>query len=144
MNTLTYLLVAIGGAIGSVARAWVGVTAVRLVGATFPWGTMVINVVGSLVIGMVAATALSPTRTLFTQEVRIFLMVGLCGGFTTFSSFSLQTFELLREGRPAAALANVALSVVLCIAAVAGGHLLAAALNSGANQIAQLDIEEEA
>jgi CrcB protein len=83
---------------------------------------MVINVVGSLVIGMVAATALSPTRTLFTQEVRIFLMVGFCGGFTTFSSFSLQTFELLREGRPAAALANVALSVVLCIVATAAGY----------------------
>jgi CrcB protein len=122
MNALTYLLVALGGAIGSVARAWVGVTAVRLVGASFPWGTMVINVVGSLVIGMVAATALSPTRTLFTQEVRIFLMVGFCGGFTTFSSFSLQTFELLREGRPAAALANVALSVVLCIVATAAGY----------------------
>jgi len=128
MNTLTYLLVALGGAIGSVARAWVGVTAVRLVGASFPWGTMVINVVGSLVIGMVAATALSPTRTLFTQEVRIFLMVGLCGGFTTFSSFSLQTFELLREGRPAAALANVALSVVLCIVATAAGYAGGSAL----------------
>ncbi len=122
MNTLTYLLVALGGALGSVARAWVGVTAVRLVGAGFPWGTMLINVVGSLVIGIVAATALSPTRTLFTQEVRIFLMVGICGGFTTFSSFSLQTFELLREGRPAAALANVALSVVLCVIATAAGY----------------------
>jgi CrcB protein len=128
MNTLTYLLVALGGAIGSVARAWVGVTAVRLVGASFPWGTMVINVGGSLVIGLVAATALSPTRTLFTQEVRVFLMVGFCGGFTTFSSFSLQTFELLREGRPAAALANVALSVVLCVVATAAGYAGGSAL----------------
>jgi CrcB protein len=128
MNTLTYLLVALGGAIGSVARAWVGVTAVRLVGAGFPWGTMVINVVGSLVIGIVAATALSPTRTLVTQEVRIFLMVGFCGGFTTFSSFSLQTFELMREGRPVAALANVALSVVLCVVATAAGYMSGTAL----------------
>ncbi len=128
MNALTYLLVALGGAIGSVARAWASVVAVRLVGAGFPWGTMVINIVGSLVIGMVAASALSPTRTIFTQEVRIFLMVGFCGGFTTFSSFSLQTFELLREGRPAAALANVALSVVICIAAAAAGYLGATAL----------------
>jgi CrcB protein len=128
MNTLTYLLVALGGAIGSLARAWVGVTAVRLVGAGFPWGTMVINVVGSLVIGIVAATALSPTRTLFTQEVRVFLMVGFCGGFTTFSSFSLQTFELLREGRPGAALANVALSVVLCVIATAAGYAGGSAL----------------
>ena len=130
MNTLTYLLVALGGAIGSVSRAWMGVVAVRLVGSGFPWGTMVINVVGSLIIGMVAASALSPTRTLFTQEVRIFLMVGFCGGFTTFSSFSLQTFELLREGRAAAALANVALSVILCIVATAAGYAGAAAIGS--------------
>ena len=128
MNALTYLLVALGGAIGSVARAWVGVTAVRLVGASFPWGTMVVNVVGSAIIGIVAASALSPTRTLFTQEVRIFLMVGFCGGFTTFSSFSLQTFELLREGRPAAALANVALSVVVCVMASAAGYAATTAL----------------
>jgi CrcB protein len=123
MNALTYLLVALGGAIGSVARAWVSVMAVRLVGAGFPWGTMLINILGSLVIGIVAATALSPTRTLVTQEVRIFLMVGICGGFTTFSSFSLQTFELLREGRAGAALANVALSVVLCGVATAAGYI---------------------
>ncbi len=130
MNTLTYLLVAIGGAVGSVARAWVGVTAVRLVGSSFPWGTMLINIVGSLVIGVVAATALSPTRTIVTQEVRIFLMVGFCGGFTTFSSFSLQTFELLREGRAGAALANVALSVVLCLVATTAGYLGTTALVS--------------
>jgi CrcB protein len=123
LNALTYLLVALGGAIGSVSRAWVSVTVVRLVGPNFPWSTMVINVVGSAIIGIVAASALSPTRTFITQEVRIFLMVGFCGGFTTFSSFSLQTFELLREGRPAAALANVALSVVLCIVAAAAGYL---------------------
>jgi CrcB protein len=123
MNALTYLLVALGGAIGSVARAWVGVTAVRLVGSSFPWSTMLINIVGSAIIGIVAASALSPNRTLVTQEVRIFLMVGFCGGFTTFSSFSLQTFELLREGRPVAALANIALSVVLCIVVTAAGYL---------------------
>jgi CrcB protein len=128
MNTLTYLLVALGGAIGSLARAWVSVTAVRLVGPGFPWGTMVINVVGSLLIGIFAATALSPTRTLFSQEVRIFFMVGICGGFTTFSSFSLQTFELLREGRPLAALANVALSVVLCVIATGAGYMGGTAL----------------
>jgi CrcB protein len=130
MNALTYLLVALGGAIGSVSRAWVAVMAVRLVGASFPWGTMLINILGSMVIGIVAATALSPTRTIFTQEVRIFLMVGFCGGFTTFSSFSLQTFELLREGRPAAALANVALSVLLCLLATTAGYLGTTALVS--------------
>ncbi len=130
VTALTYLLVALGGAIGSVARAWVSVLAVRLAGAGFPWGTVVINVAGSALIGIVAATALSPTRTLLTQEVRVFLMVGICGGFTTFSSFSLQTFELLREGRPAAALANVAMSVLLCVLATAAGYLGTAALVS--------------
>jgi CrcB protein len=122
MNALTYLLVALGGALGSVARALVSVVAIRLVGASFPWGTIAINVVGSAVIGIVAATALSPARTVFTQEVRVFLMVGFCGGFTTFSSFSLQTLELLREGRPGAALVNVALSVVFCVLATAAGY----------------------
>ena len=130
MTALTYLLVALGGAIGSVLRAWASVVGVRLVGAGFPWGTIVINVIGSALIGAVAASALSPSRTLLTQEVRIFLMVGICGGFTTFSSFSLQTFELLREGRPVAALANVALSVVVCVVATAAGYLGASALVS--------------
>jgi CrcB protein len=130
MNALTYLLVALGGAIGSVGRAWVGVMVVRLVGIGFPWGTMLINVIGSAVIGIAAATALSPTRTILTQEVRIFLMVGLCGGFTTFSSFSLQTFELLREGRAGAALANIALSVLLCLGATAASYVGTAALVS--------------
>ncbi|MBW4022503.1 MAG: fluoride efflux transporter CrcB [Proteobacteria bacterium] len=127
---MTYLLVAIGGAIGSVLRAWVSVTAVRNFGASFPYSTMIVNVVGSAIIGIVAAAALSPSRTLVSQEVRIFLMVGFCGGFTTFSSFSLQTFELLREGRAAAAFANIVLSVVACLAATAAGYLGAAALTS--------------
>ena len=130
MSALTYLLVALGGAIGSVLRAWASVAAVRLVGAGFPSGTIVINIAGSALIGIVAASALSPSRTLLTQELRSFLMVGVCGGFTTFSSFSLQTFELLREGRGAAALANVVVSVVVCVAAAGAGYLATAALVS--------------
>lgn len=128
MNATAYLLVALGGALGSVARAWVGILAARLIGIGFPWGTMVVNVIGSTVIGIVAATALSPARTVLSPEMRVFLMVGCCGGFTTFSSFSLQTFELLRDGRPAAALANVVASVALCVAAAAAGYLGAASL----------------
>ncbi len=123
MNSLTYLLVALGGAIGSVLRAWISVLSVRLVGPGFPVGTIAINILGSAVIGVVAATALNPSRTILSQELRIFLMVGICGGFTTFSSFSLQTFALLREGRAAAALANVLLSVLLCVAATAAAYL---------------------
>lgn len=128
MNPTSYLLVAVGGAIGSVGRAWVGIFAARLFGIGFPWGTMIINVLGSAVIGVVAATALSPSRTILSPELRIFLMVGFCGGFTTFSSFSLQTFELLRDGRPAAALANAVASVGLCIAATAAAYLATASL----------------
>jgi CrcB protein len=128
MNAFTYMLVALGGAIGSVARAWISVMTVRLIGAGFPWGTMVVNIAGSAVIGIIAATALSSARTMVTQELRIFLMVGLCGGFTTFSSFSLQTFELLREGRVVAAFANVVISVLVCVSAAAAAYLGTAAL----------------
>lgn len=128
MNPASYLLIAVGGAIGSVGRAWVGMVAARSLGMSFPWGTMIINVLGSAVIGIVAATALSPSRTVISPELRIFLMVGFCGGFTTFSSFSLQTFELLRDGRAGAALANVLGSVLLCIAAAAAGYFATASL----------------
>lgn len=130
MNAATYLLVALGGAMGSVGRAWVGSQAARLLGVGFPWGTMIINVVGSALIGIIAATALAPSRFFLTTELRIFLMVGICGGFTTFSSFSLQTFELLREGRMGAALANIVLSVGLCVIATAAGYLATASLVS--------------
>lgn len=130
MNATTYLLVAAGGALGSVGRAWVGVIVARLLGMEFPWGTMIINIVGSAVIGVVAATAFLPSRSMVGPELRVFLMVGVCGGFTTFSSFSLQTFELLTEGRMAAALANVVLSVGLCILASAAGYFASASLLS--------------
>jgi CrcB protein len=128
MNPTSYLLVAAGGAIGSVGRAWVGIAAARLLGIGFPWGTMSVNILGSAAIGVFAATALSPSRTLLSPELRIFLMVGFCGGFTTFSSFSLQTFEMLRDGRPGAALANVVVSVAVCIAATAAAYLGTASL----------------
>ncbi len=130
MNATTYLLVAVGGAMGSVARAWVGSVAARMFGLGFPWGTMIINVVGSAAIGIVAATALAPSRSVWSPELRIFLMVGFCGGFTTFSSFSLQTFELLRDGRPVAAIANITLSVGLCLIASAAGYLASQSLMS--------------
>lgn len=128
MNPTSYLLVAAGGAIGSLGRAWIGLVAARLFGIGFPWGTMIVNILGSAIIGICAATALSPSRTLLSPELRIFLMVGFCGGFTTFSSFSLQTFEMLRDGRPAAALANVVVSVLVCIAATAAAYLATASL----------------
>ncbi|MCQ8239756.1 fluoride efflux transporter CrcB [Rhizosaccharibacter radicis] len=122
-----YLLVAAGGATGSVLRAWVGSTMLALTGPGFPWGTILINVVGSFVIGFFGMLTASDGRFAASSEWRTFVMVGLCGGFTTFSSFSLQTLELLRDGRPWQALGNVLLSVLLCVAAAALGYGAAAA-----------------
>ena len=129
---LAYLWVAIGGALGSVSRYWLsGFVAARF-GETFPWGTLVINVTGSFVIGIFAALAIpegrmdSQSRLFATQ----FLMIGVCGGYTTFSSFSLQTLNLLREREWLYAGGNVILSVTLCMIAVLLGYLLGATFNS--------------
>jgi len=126
---LSYVLIGVGGALGSVARAWATLAVARLAGAAFPWGTILINVVGSFVIGFFGTlTDDAGGRFAAGAEARAFVMAGLCGGFTTFSSFSLPTLELLRHGRAGPALANIGLSVALCLAAVAAGHYGAAAL----------------
>ena len=108
-----------------------------------PVGTIAINIVGSFVIGLFGALTTAHGRFPATDGARLFVMVGLCGGFTTFSSFSLQTFDLLRAGAPWRAFANVALSVMLCLAAVALGYACASALGGGV-RVAQAPIEEEA
>jgi len=129
---LAYLWVAIGGALGSVGRFWINGIVSRSFGETFPWGTMAINVTGSFVIGVIAALALpegrldSPSRAFVTQ----FLMIGICGGYTTFSSFSLQTLNLLRDREWLYAGGNVILSVVLCLLAVGLGYWLGALFTS--------------
>lgn len=126
---LSYVLIGVGGALGSVARAWMTLAVARIAGAAFPWGTILINVLGSFVIGFFGTlTGGADGRFAAGAEARAFVMIGLCGGFTTFSSFSLQTLELLRHGRAGPALANVGLSVAVCLAAVAAGHYGAAAL----------------
>ncbi|MBP0495193.1 fluoride efflux transporter CrcB [Roseomonas indoligenes] len=121
-----YILIAIGGAIGSLARGWFSTAAARWWGVGFPWGTVAINLGGSFLIGLFAALTLPGGRFAGNADLRALVMVGICGGFTTFSSFSLQTLELLREGRGLAALGNVAGSVLLCLAATAAGYALAA------------------
>ena len=93
-----YLLVALGGALGTIARyALSGFVATHF-GETFPWGTMIINITGSLVIGFFATLTGPDGRVFVGSEIRQFVMMGLCGGFTTFSSFSLQTLSLARDG----------------------------------------------
>jgi CrcB protein len=123
---LTYFWVALGGAIGSMARLWLSVHVALLTGLGFPWGTILVNIIGSLVIGFFATLTGPSGRLVVPVEAQAFVMVGLCGGFTTFSAFSLQTLVLARDGRLLYAGANILLSVVLCLTAVALGHWLAA------------------
>src|ERR1700686_4087617 len=119
-----WVAVAVGGAMGSVARFWLTSAMTALTGPRFPWGTLLINVVGSGIIGLVAAVALPPARVAMHPDVRVFLMVGICGGFTTFSAFSLQTLELLQSGDMVPAALYIAGSVLLCVLAVWGGWAL--------------------
>jgi protein CrcB len=130
----SYLLIGLGGALGSMARAWATIAVARVAGATFPWGTILINILGSLLIGFFGTlTDGFGGRFAASAETRAFVMVGVCGGFTTFSSFSLQTLELLRHGRIGPAVANIGMSVALCLAAVALGHYGAVALGPAVN-----------
>ena len=116
-----YLWIALGSALGGVSRFALGAWILEKYGGTLPWGTLFINVLGSGLIG-VFAIAVKPAPW------RQFLMVGICGGFTTFSSFSLETLLLLREGHSGRALAYVVLSVFVCLASVWAGHLAGSAL----------------
>jgi len=115
---MIYLWVALGGALGSVARYAVSLGAVRWLGAAFPWGTLVVNVAGSFVIGLLAALVTADGRPALGNDARAFVMIGILGGFTTFSSFSLETLNLWRSGALGAAAANAGLSLVLCLVAV--------------------------
>jgi CrcB protein len=126
-----YLWIAIGSACGGMARYWCSGVAARLFGETFPWGTLIINIIGSLVIGFFAALTGPDGRVLVGPTARQFVMVGICGGYTTFSSFSLQTLNLVNDGEWFQAAGNVSLSVVLCLIAVWTGHAFAVGLNGG-------------
>lgn len=129
---LNYLWVAAGSALGGAARYACSGLIARHFGETFPWGTLFVNIAGSFVIGFFATFTGPPPegRLLVDPGVRQFVMMGFLGGFTTFSSFSLQTLALLRDGEWLAAAANVIASVALCLAAVFAGHALAASYNA--------------
>jgi fluoride exporter len=116
MNPQFILVVAIGGAIGSVVRYLVAIGVGRVFGVNFPWGTLIINVTGSFLIG--AFASLFALKWDLPQAMRIFLTVGICGGYTTFSTFSLDAFYLMERGELAAAGFYVIASVVLSIAAL--------------------------
>ena len=126
---MTYLWVALGSALGGVARHWCSGVAARLWGETFPWGTIIVNVAGSFIIGLFGTLTAPDGRVAASSEARLFVMVGLCGGYTTFSAFSLQSLALARAGEWAGLGMNIGLSVVLCLAAVWLGHAVAVAVN---------------
>jgi fluoride exporter len=126
---LIYLWLGLGGAIGTIARYSLNGVISRHFGETFPLGTLTINVTGSFLIGLFFTLTSPEGRWLVSPAFRTFFMIGICGGYTTFSSFSLQTLTLARDGEWLYAGANILLSVILCLVAVWLGHLLGASLN---------------
>jgi CrcB protein len=138
-----YLWVAFGSAIGGALRYALSREMLPQHSATFPWSTVLINVIGSFVIGFFGTLTVPGSRFQVPDSVRIFVMIGLCGGFTTFSAFSMETHDLLRTGAWVKALLNMGLSVLLCLGAVALGHVLAQQ-SSHAVAIAQTKQEEYA
>ena len=124
-----YLYIALGSALGGVARyactGWIA----QQFGETFPWGTITVNVVGSFLIGLVATLTGPDGRLLVPGHGRDFVMIGVFGGFTTFSSFSLQTLNLMQDGEWLYVSGYIVGSVVLCLVGVWLGHMLGMAYN---------------
>lgn len=118
-----YLLVAAGGALGSVARYWVGGWAPRLFGQAFPYGTLIVNLLGSFLISLVMGVALNSGTV--SPNLRIFLTIGILGGFTTYSSFNYETLALLEQRLWLSGMLNLALTVVGCLVAGLLGLVLA-------------------
>jgi fluoride exporter len=126
------LLVALGGALGACARFWLSGLVARRLGETFPWGTLVVNVSGALVIGLLAARFLTAEGIAPPwRETWLLLVTGLLGSYTTVSSFSLQTLALARAGQPVRAALNVLASLGLCLCAAFAGHQAGLSLFGG-------------
>lgn len=123
---MIYFIIGLGSFIGGAARYWLSGI---VMGALFPWGTLVVNVLGSFIVGFLY-TIFSPVGLfLVSSEIRYFLMIGVCGGFTTFSTFSLETLNLLQEGEFLRATVNIAATFFLCLLSVWLGHLFAGFLS---------------
>jgi fluoride exporter len=127
---MAYVWIAIGSALGGVARYWCSGVAARTIGETFPWGTLIVNVVGSFIIGFFATLTGPDGRVFASSAARQFVMIGICGGYTTFSSFSIQTLNLVQDGEWLQAGGNIVGSVVLCLIAVWAGYVAAVAINT--------------
>jgi len=126
---ITYLWIAVGGALGTVARFAVSSAFAQAVGESFPWGTVVVNISGCFVIGVFATITGPDGRLVVAPDLRQFVLIGICGGYTTFSSFSLQTLNLLRNGDVMGAGLNTGVSFGACMLAVWLGAVAGQAFN---------------
>jgi CrcB protein len=126
---LNYLLVALGSAVGGVTRYWASGVIANRIGQSFPWDTLFVNVTGSFIIGFLATMAAPEGRWLLSPHARNLFMIGFCGGYTTFSAFSLQTLNLMRDSEWLYAFGNAVLSLALCLISVWLGQSLAGFLN---------------
>jgi CrcB protein len=124
-----YFWIAVGGALGSITRFAVSGIVAQSFGETFPWGTFAVNVIGSFAIGFFATLTAPDGRVFLSSVPRQFFMTGFCGGFTTFSSFSLQTLALAQDREWLRAGANSVLSLICCLVAVWLGYVAASAIN---------------
>jgi CrcB protein len=122
------LSVVVGSALGGVSRYFLSGVIARAIGETFPWGTLVVNITGAFVIGVCGGLATDNASLLGSSDLWLLAVTGFCGGYTTVSSFALQTLTLARGGERSRAAAYVVLSVVLCLLAVAGGFAVVEAL----------------
>ncbi len=121
-----FLWVALGSALGGMARYGLTLVMAEFAGVAFPWGTLLVNILGCAFIGWFAAAFGVDAKFPLDPTMRIFVMTGICGGFTTFSSFSLETLTLAREGENFKAAAYVMASVIICLLGVWLGHALGA------------------
>jgi len=126
---ITYFWIGLGSALGGIARVGSSRAIAIWFGETFPWGTLTVNVTGSFIIGLFAALTGPDARLMVSPDTRQFVMAGFCGGFTTFSSFSLQTLTLARDGDMLRAGANIVASVLFCLVGAWLGVAAGTALN---------------
>ena len=126
---MAYVWIGLGSALGGALRYWCYGIAAKIIGEAFPWGTLAVNIIGCSFIGWFAAVTAPDGRMFVAPTVRQFVMPGVCGGFTTFSTFSLETLNLARDGEWSKAAINVAASMALCLIGVWLGHMLGSALN---------------
>ena len=130
VTAATYFWIALGSSLGGMSRYACSRYVATHYGETFPWGTLLVNVVGSFIIGFAGALTATTGSVHVAPDLRQFVMVGFCGGYTTFSSFSLQTLDLVRNRDFAEAAGNVLLSVLLCMLSVWAGYAGADFINS--------------